>query len=203
MTEYELIAVGASWGGLHAVGRLLETLADELDVPIVIAQHRAADGSRSNLADLLQAYSARPVHEVEDKDAIESRHVYLAPPDYHVLVEPGRFALSTDARVNFARPSVDVLFESVADAYGTTAIGVVLTGANEDGARGLARIKDAGGVAIVQDPRTAERATMPEAALAATAADVVLPLDEISPFLMGLCVRAASPSFPRSGKEGP
>jgi two-component system, chemotaxis family, protein-glutamate methylesterase/glutaminase len=94
--------------------------------------------------------------------------------------------------VNFARPSVDVLFESAADAYGPATIGIVLTGANEDGAAGLARIKEAGGVAIVQDPKTAERARMPEAALAATSADVVLPLDEIAPFLRGLCLGVAA-----------
>jgi two-component system chemotaxis response regulator CheB len=110
--------------------------------------------------------------------------------------------------VNFARPSIDVLFESAADSYGPAAIGVVLTGANEDGAAGLARIKDAGGVAIVQDPRTAARRAMPDAAIAATSADVILPLEEIAPFLCGLCLglrpspSAASPSFSRGGREG-
>ena len=171
------------------MGRLLETLPPELDVPIVVAQHRAPD-LRSNLASLLQADVARGVRDVTDKEPIERGVVYLAPPDYHLLVEPGHFALSTEERVNYARPSVDVLFESAADAYGPAAIGIILTGANEDGAAGLARIKEAGGVAIVQDPRTAERARMPEAALAATSADVVLPLEEIGPFLRGLCVGA-------------
>jgi two-component system chemotaxis response regulator CheB len=205
--QYELIVIGASWGGLHAVGRLLDTLPDELGVPLAIAQHRRAESTRSGLAELLQSHVARPVREVEDKDPIRPRHVYLAPPDYHLLVEPGRFALSTDPRVNFARPSVDVLFESAADSYGRAVIGVVLTGANEDGAAGLARIKEAGGVAIVQDPRTAERRAMPDAAIAATTADVILPLDEIAPLLSGLCLGAptptVSPSFLRSGKEGP
>ena len=185
---YELIVVGASWGGLHAVGRLLETLPAELDVPLAIAQHRAPDARESALAELLETTPARPVRDAADKEPIERGVVYLAPPDYHLLVERGHFALSTDARVNFARPSIDVLFESAADAYGTGAIGIVLTGANEDGAAGLARIKEAGGVAIVQDPRDAERAEMPAAAIAATSADVVLPLDEIAAFLRGLCV---------------
>jgi two-component system, chemotaxis family, protein-glutamate methylesterase/glutaminase len=192
--DHELIVVGASWGGLQAVGRLLETLPAELDVPIAIAQHRGADSARPRLASLLQASGVRPVRDVTDKDLIEPRIVYLAPPDYHLLVERGRFALSTDERVNYARPSVDVLFESAADAYGPAAIGIVLTGANEDGAAGLAAIKQAGGVAIVQDPRTAERARMPEAALAATNADVVLPLDEIGPFLRGLCLGTPIPA---------
>lgn len=193
-SDYELIAIGASWGGLHAVGRLLETLPRELEVPIAIAQHRGPDASRTDLAGLLQTSATRPVRDVVDKDAIEPGGIYLAPPDYHVLVERGYFSLSTDARVNFARPSIDVLFESAADAYGPAAIGIILTGANEDGAAGLARLKQAGGVAIVQDPSTAERSRMPEAALAATSADVVLPLEEIGPFLRGLCLGVRAPT---------
>ena len=191
---YELIVLGASWGGLSAVSRLLETLPQELDVPVAIAQHRSAESSRTDLAALLQTSTTRPVREITDKDPIDPGVVYLAPPDYHVLVERGRFSLSTEARVNYARPSIDVMFESAADTYGATAIGIILTGANEDGAAGLARIKQAGGVAIVQDPRTAERSRMPEAALAATNAEVVLPLDEIAPFLRGLCLGVRTPS---------
>ena len=193
---YELIVVGASWGGLRAVGRLLETLPDELDVPLAIVQHRASERRQTDLAGLLQLHVARPVREVGDKEPIERGVVYLGPPDYHLLVERGRFALSIDARVNYARPSVDVLFESAADAYGPAAIGVVLTGANEDGAAGLARIKEAGGVAIVQDPKTAERARMPEAAIAATSADMILPLEEMAPFLLGLCLPVAAETRP-------
>jgi two-component system, chemotaxis family, protein-glutamate methylesterase/glutaminase len=172
-------------------------------------QHRGPESPGTRLASLLQLNCVRPVRDVTDKDQIEPRGVYLAPPDYHLLVERGHFALSVDARVNHARPSVDVLFQSAADAYGPAVIGIVLTGANEDGAAGLAAIKEAGGVAVVQDPRTAERARMPEAALAATSADVVLPLDEIGPFLYGLCVGepprvgAAIPSSSRSEEEGP
>jgi two-component system, chemotaxis family, protein-glutamate methylesterase/glutaminase len=192
--DYELIVVGASWGGLSAVGRLLETLPQEVDVPVAIAQHRGPDSSRTDLAGLLQTSAARRVRDVIDKDPIEPGVVYLAPPDYHLLVDRGHFSLSVDARVNYARPSIDVLFESAADTYGPAAIGIILTGANEDGAAGLARIKQAGGVAIVQDPRTAERSRMPEAALAATNADVVLPLDEIAPFLRGLCLGVRTPT---------
>jgi two-component system chemotaxis response regulator CheB len=111
----------------------------------------------------------------------------VAPADYHLLVEDDRFALSVDARVQFARPSIDVLFESVAEGYRDRAIGIVLTGANADGAEGLAAIKRNGGVVIVQDPETATRKAMPEAALAAAVADAVLPLEAIGPFLLGLC----------------
>lgn len=185
--SYEVIAVGASWGGLQAVGTLLEGIPNELDQPIVVAQHRSAESSRGVLESLLQRHIRRPVCEPADKEPIELSHVYVAPPDYHLLVDAGRFALSVDARVQFARPSIDVLFESVAEAYRDRAIGIVLTGANEDGAAGLAAIKRNGGVSIVQDPRTATRRAMPDAALAAAAADAVLPLEEIGPFLYGLC----------------
>ncbi len=184
--DYELILVGASWGGLQAVSRLLEDL-EGVDVPVVIAQHRGPDVTPEGFASLLQHYTSRPVHEVEDKDPIERGHVYLAPPDYHLLVERGAFALSTEAHVHYSRPSIDVLFESAADAYGPATVGVVLTGANEDGAAGLARIQRNGGVVVVQDPATAERPRMPEAAIEATSADIVLPLEEIGAFLRGLC----------------
>ena len=183
---YELICIGASWGGLRAVGRLLNDLPDEVEQAIVIAQHRYAD-SQSALPELLGHQTKRPVLDVADKTSIERSHVYIAPSDYHLLVERGSFALSTEARVQHARPSIDVLFESAADAYGAAVVGVILTGANEDGAAGLARIKARGGVAIVQDPETSEKRTMPDAALRETQADAVLPLEEIPLFLYGLC----------------
>lgn len=186
--QYDLIAIGASWGGLNAVGRVLQTIPGEISAAIVVAQHRSSERSDLGLEHLLSRRTKLPVRSVEDKDPILPRHVYVAPPDYHLLVEPGHFALSIDERVHHARPSIDVLFESVADAYRERAIGVILTGANEDGASGLARIKWYGGVAIVQDPSEAERRVMPEAAIAATVADAVLPLDEIGPFLYGLCL---------------
>jgi two-component system chemotaxis response regulator CheB len=186
---YELVCIGASWGGLQAVGRVLNDLPAEVDLPIAIAQHRSADSQTGALAQLLQTQIDRPVHEVDDKQPIEQRHVYVAPPDYHLLVEPGFFSLSVDERIQFARPSIDVLFESAADAYGTGVIGIILTGANDDGAFGLARIKERGGVALVQDPEGATRRTMPDAAIAATTADAVLPLEDIGKFLYGLCVK--------------
>ena len=184
--SYELIVVGASWGGLDAVGRVLADLPADLSAAVVVAQHRSASSVEGGLGALLERRGPLPVRDAEDKDAIEPGHVYLAPPDYHLLVEPGRFSLSTDERVQYARPSIDVLFESAADAYGERVIGVVLTGASEDGAAGLAAVKEHGGVAIVQDPATATRRTMPDAAVAATSVDAVLPLDEIGPFLYGL-----------------
>ena len=189
--RYALIVVGASWGGLAALSELLEQVPEDFDAPLALAQHRSADARRGGLEELLQLHTDWRVCEARDKQPIERRHVYVAPPDYHLLVEPGSFALSVDERVQFARPSIDVLFESAADAYRERVIGIVLTGANEDGAAGLARIKARGGVAIVQDPREAERATMPQAAIDATHADAILPLAEMGPFLYGLC--CASP----------
>jgi two-component system chemotaxis response regulator CheB len=185
---YELICVGASWGGLDAVGRLLGDIPDEVDLPIVIAQHRHPNSVARGLADLLHLRIKRPVQDVDDKMPIEPHNVYIAPPDYHLLVERGSFALSVDERVQYARPSIDVLFESAAYAYGPAVIGIILTGANEDGAAGLALVKDRGGVAVVQDPIEAARRTMPDAAIAATAADAILPLEEIGKFVYGLCV---------------
>jgi two-component system, chemotaxis family, protein-glutamate methylesterase/glutaminase len=185
---YDLVCMGASWGGLKAVGQVLSDLPEDFDLPIAIAQHRHRDSQAETLAKLLQAKTNRPVLDVDDKMPIASRHVYIAPPNYHLLVERGSFALSVDEHIQYARPSIDVLFETAAHAYGAGVIGIILTGANADGALGLARIKDAGGVALIQEPRDAARRTMPDAAIAATAADAVLQVEEIANFLYGLWV---------------
>jgi two-component system chemotaxis response regulator CheB len=189
---YDLVCIGASWGGLNALSQVLAGLPAAVDLPLVIAQHRHADSPEGTLADLLQAHIKRPVLDAEDKMPIEPRHIYIAPPNYHLLVERGSFALSVDERIHFARPSIDVLFETAADAYGPGVIGIILTGANDDGAQGLARIKHAGGVALVQDPLGAARRTMPDAAIAATVADAILPLEEIGKFIYGLWVKPAT-----------
>jgi two-component system chemotaxis response regulator CheB len=169
---------------------VLGALPDEFDVPVVIAQHRRDLGG--GLASLLASRTRLRVEEAEDKQPIERGRIYVAPPDYHLLIQPGWMSLSIDERVHYARPSIDVLFESAADAYGERLIGVILTGANEDGAAGLARVKELGGVAVIQDPASAERHEMPGAALAATsAADAVLPLEEIAPFIHGLLMKPA------------
>jgi two-component system chemotaxis response regulator CheB len=122
-----------------------------------------------------------------DKQWIQPGTVYLAPADYHLLVERGELSLSVDARVEHSRPSIDVLFESAADAYGPATVGVVLTGANADGARGAARIKERGGFVVVQEPESAEAPAMPRAAIAAARVDRILPLERIGPFLVELC----------------
>lgn len=184
----EIIVVGASAGGLKALETVLGALPRGFPVPIVAVQHRARESSDA-YAELLGKGSALPVHEVEDDDQLRAPGVYLAPPDYHVLIEPGRMALSIDDPVSYSRPSIDVLFESAADAYGSRVCAVLLTGANADGAKGLVRIKQAGGYAIVQDPHTAESPEMPAAGIANAPVDAVLPLQEIAAEL----VRRAAP----------
>ena len=187
MTAPELVAIGTSLGGLNALSALLAGLPPGLAVPIVIVQHRAISSDGGGLAQLLQEHTPLTVVEAEDKMPIESGTVYLAPADYHLLIESrGLLALSTDPPVRAARPSIDVLFETAADAYREGVLGVLLTGASADGARGLAAIKAHGGRAIVQDPETAEARTMPAAALSATAVDYVLPLSKIGEHLVTL-----------------
>ncbi|CAN5923016.1 chemotaxis protein CheB [soil metagenome] len=175
----EIIVVGASAGGLRAFEAVLGGLPRGFPVPIVAVQHRARD-SGDGYADLIGRSTPLPVRDVEDDDALRAPGVYLAPPDYHVLIEPGRIVLSIDDPVSYSRPSIDVLFESAADVYGARVIGVLLTGANADGAKGLARIKQAGGYVIVQDPRSAESPEMPAAGISAAPVDQVLPLEAIA-----------------------
>jgi two-component system chemotaxis response regulator CheB len=186
MSGVAVVAIGASLGGLHALRTILRELPATLGASVVLVQHRRADAD-SRLVELLAQACALRVLEPEDKTPLLRDHVYLAPADYHLLVEPGTLALSVDPPVSFARPSIDVLFESVADAYGAAAIGVVLTSSNHDGAAGAAAIKRAGGRVYVQDPKTAESPVGPLAALASTAVDGVLPLGEVAAALTKLC----------------
>jgi two-component system chemotaxis response regulator CheB len=164
---------------MDAVGRLLELLEAENRLSVVVAQHRSSDAD-STLLRYLDKRSALPVVEADDKAPIEPGRVYLAPPDYHLFVEPGQLALSTEGAVRFSRPSIDLLFESAADAYGEDVVAVVLTGANDDGCRGVLAVKDAGGLTMAQDPATAERPEMPEGAIGSGAVDLVLPLEGIA-----------------------
>src|SRR3954468_19466311 len=178
--------MGSSWGGLHALETILSGLASDFRTPIVIAQHRSADSVSSALPRMLSVRSGLEVSDADDKQPIEAGHVYLAPPDYHLLVEPEGFALSTDDMVQHSRPSIDVLFDSAADTYSDELVAVVLTGANADGAYGITRVKRRGGKTIVQDPVTAEKRNMPDAAIATGAADHVVALDEIAAKVMEL-----------------
>ena len=189
MTQISVIAIGASLGGLRAMQILLRGLPPELPVSVVVAQHRRAD-PESRLVSLLARECVLPLVEPEDKLPLEPGHVYLAPSDYHLLVERGTLALSIDPPVQFARPSIDVLFESVADAYGPAAVGVMLTSSSADGAAGAEAIKRAGGKMLVQDPETAESPIGPRAVLARTVVDGVLPIAGIADALLAM-VRAA------------
>lgn len=170
--------------------KVLVALPPRFNAPIVIVQHRHRDSDQLLVA-LLQEHTKLRVLEVEDQTEIELGSIYVAPPEYHVLVDKGTLSLSTDEPVRFSRPSIDVTFESAADAYGAALIGVVLTGANDDGSRGLKRIADRGGRAIIQDPATADSAVMPQAALRAVPNADVMKLDEIGAFLDRLRVHGA------------
>lgn len=181
-----LVAIGASLGGFIAVRTVLEGIPKDLGCGIVVAQHRAND-PHSRLVELLARTCPMPIVEPEDKTPIVPNHVYLAPSDYHLLVEPGLLSLSIDPPLRYARPSIDILFESVADAYGAAAIAVMLTGSNEDGAEGACAIKRAGGRVLVQDPLTAQSPVAPRAVLMKTPVDAVLPLSEIANTLVLYC----------------
>jgi two-component system chemotaxis response regulator CheB len=183
----ELVAIGASWGGLRAVECVLGMLPADFGAAVVIAQHRQGQtDDDGRLTMLLDARCALVVREAEDKQALAPGTVLVAPADYHLLVESDSVALSVDPPHNFSRPSIDILFGTAADAYGERAAGVVLTGSNADGAEGLARIAGRGGPAIVQDPGTATRREMPDAALAATPGAQVVALEDIGPLLAWL-----------------
>ncbi|HEX2174040.1 MAG TPA: chemotaxis protein CheB [Dehalococcoidia bacterium] len=183
---FEIVAIGTSWGGLYALKVVLGGLPKSFPVPLVIVQHRSSNAT-TKLAEVLQSYSGLRVQEPEEKEPIRPGRVYLAPAGYHMLVEDHAIALSIEAPVRHARPSIDVLFESVADDYGVGAIGVILTGASADGAQGLARIKERGGLTVVEDPAKAESRIMPEAAIRSTAVDHVLPLTQVAPLLIAVC----------------
>ena len=178
-----LVVIGTSLGGLHALGIILSRLGADFALPIAVVQHRGTEGESATLTSLLQLRCVLPVSEANDKEPLIGGHVYLAPPDYHLLVDGGHFALSTEARVQHARPSIDVLFESAADVFGARTLGVVLTGANADGAAGSVHIKRRGGYVVAQDPATAEAPQMPAAAIETGAVDRVLALDEIGGYI--------------------
>jgi two-component system, chemotaxis family, protein-glutamate methylesterase/glutaminase len=193
--SYGIVVIGASWGGLHAIGEIVAGLPVDFAAPLAVVQHRSRESDHL-LGDLLQDRTPLTVREVDDKEPILPGHVYVAPPDYHMLVDGPYFSLTVDAPVRYSRPSIDVTFTSAADSYGDRVIGVVLTGANEDGAAGLARIVALGGYPIVQDPATAEVRTMPVSAQRAVPGAEVLPLDGIAARLVALCGRASHPAQP-------
>lgn len=191
---YQAIVLGASAGGMKVIRDLVMALPKDFSMPLLIVQHIGGT-SDGVWAQLLNDKSKVYVKEADEKEVVEAGTVYLAPSNYHLLVEPDHtLTLTVEERVNYARPSIDVLFETAAEAYGEKLIGIVCTGANFDGAKGLQYIKEKGGLTIVQDPETAEIPTMPKAALAATEVDHVLGLDNIIELLLKIHHNQLKPS---------
>jgi two-component system chemotaxis response regulator CheB len=185
-TPIEAVVIGASAGAVQALSRILPALPAHFPLAVLVVVHVPPD-RRNVLVPLIRSKCGLAVVEAEDKDVICKGTIYFAPSDYHLLVEADRtLALSSDAPVLHSRPSIDVLFESAADAYGPGLAAVVLTGANQDGAAGVKAVVDAGGVAVVEDPANAYAPTMPNAALAACRAAQPMSLDAIAAYLVGL-----------------
>ena len=185
--QYHAVVIGASAGGLAAMEKVLRELKSSFCLPILLVQH-ISPNVESYLATHFEYRSQLTVKEGEDKEPIRRGTLYIAPPNYHMMVEvDGSIALSIDPPVNYSRPSIDVLFETAAQYYGQHLIGVVLTGANSDGALGLARIKQKGGIAVVQSIESAEAQAMPQAAIEAVEVDHIVPIEQMGDFLNSLC----------------
>ena len=186
LRTYQAVVGGVSAGGLDALKSLLEVLSEDFAPALVIVQHlhpQQDDFLVSHLGKVCRL----PVKEAEEKEPVKGGMVYLAPANYHLLIEADKtFSLCADEKVNFSRPSIDVLFETAAEAYGANLIGMILTGASSDGAVGLRHIKEKEGLAIVQDPRTAEYPAMPMAALEETQVDHILSISRIGRLLCEL-----------------
>ena len=184
--QVDLVVIGASSGGLDVLIKLLKRLPEHFLIPIVAVLHQRPNRS-SGVPDMLSKYTHLTVQEPDDKQGIEAGHFYVAPPNYHLLIDSEKvFSLSLDAPLNFCRPSIDMAMESAADVYQNKLIGIVLTGANSDGAQGLNYIKKKGGHTLVQDPTEATVDSMPRAAIEATDVDEVLGIEEIADRLSSL-----------------
>ncbi len=190
ITPFQAVVVGSSAGGIRALERLLAPLPNDFPLPIIIVQHLHPN-SESYLPKILSVHCALPVKQAEERETIQNSSVYVAPPNYHLLIEEDHsFSLSLEPPVRYARPSVDVMFETAVYAYRNKLIGIILTGANDDGCEGVKQIKKAGGYVIVQDPKTAEAEAMPKAAIAAATVDKILPIEEVGLYLLQLVNRS-------------
>lgn len=184
MSRYDAIIIGCSSGGLDALGRILSPLPAEFPLPLIVVMHMPQDGP-SLLPEVLGQHCRIPVVEAEDKERIAPGRVYTAPHGYHLLIEGDEtFSLSVDTKVNMSRPSVDILFETAAEAYGEHLIAIVLSGANRDGSQGVVAVSAAGGICVAQQPETASAREMPEGAIATGKVNKVLSPDDIAKFLM-------------------
>jgi two-component system, chemotaxis family, protein-glutamate methylesterase/glutaminase len=184
--KYEAVVIGSSAGGLQALTAILELLPAKYPLPIIIVQHRSRD-KKDLLEDVLQHRCKINIKQADEKEKIENGFVYIAPPDYHLLIENDfTFSLSFDEQVRYSRPSIDVLFESAADVYGSTLIGIILTGANNDGSAGISAIKKCNGLTIAQNPQEAAFPVMPLAAIETKTVTYIWTLSEIQKFLLNL-----------------
>jgi two-component system chemotaxis response regulator CheB len=176
---YDILVIGGSAGSFPVVSKILEKMPSGYRLPIVMCLHRLKD-KREGFKEALEIKSALPIEEPNDKDPILTGYVYIAPANYHLLVEiDKRFSLATTELVQYSRPSIDVLFESVADIYRHRALAILLSGANRDGALGMKRIKDHDGYTVVQNPQESGMSTMPQSAIESTQIDSILSVDEI------------------------
>ena len=184
--RYEAVVIGVSAGGLAVLSGILGGLPAGFPVPVSVIQHRSKE-ERTLLEEVLQARCAIRIRQAEEKESIRGGVVYFAPADYHLLIEKDRsFSLTCEGPVNYSRPSIDLLFESAAEAYGDALIGIVLTGTNIDGAAGIRAIRGRGGLTIAQDPAKAAYREMPQAAIQTGSVEQVLDPEEIKAFLLQL-----------------
>jgi two-component system chemotaxis response regulator CheB len=199
---FRAVVMGCSAGGLAALRTILPRLPATFPLPVIVVAH-AGPTAENLLPGLLQRDCPLPVEEAREGAPARPCCIFLAPPDYHLLMEAdATFSLSVDAKVRNVRPSIDVLFCSAAHVYGESLLAVILTGANDDGARGLEAVRAAGGFCLVQDPADAYAATMPEAAIATGAAHWIAPVDWLAPLIMSLC-SVLPPRAPRVMSELP
>jgi two-component system chemotaxis response regulator CheB len=190
MNVFKAVVVGSSAGGIRALENLLAPLPNDFPLPIIVVQHLHPE-SESYLPKILATRCALPVKQAEEREIIQSGRVYIAPPNYHLLIEEDHsFSLSLEPPVRYARPSVDVMFETAVYAYRDKLIGIILTGANDDGSYGVKKLKQMGGYVIVQDPKTAEAEAMPKAAIAAAKVDKILPIEQVGIYLLQLVNRS-------------
>jgi two-component system, chemotaxis family, protein-glutamate methylesterase/glutaminase len=184
--KYDAIAIGVSAGGLQALTRLFEKLPIDYPIPVVVVQHRAKD-QKYLLEEVLQQKCRITIKQADEKEKMHGGFVYIAPPDYHLLIEDDRtFSLSSDEYVSYSRPSINVLFESAAEVYKNKLIGIILTGANDDGARGIFTIRKYGGLTIAQNPNEALYPYMPQAAIKTGCVECIWNIEEIVKFLLKL-----------------
>ena len=188
--KYEAVVLGVSAGGLTALTRILSVLPVNYTLPVIVVQHRSRD-ERFLLEEVLQAKCKIRIRQAEEKEPVKAGSVYIAPPDYHLLIEQnGTFSLSYDALVKYSRPSIDVLFETAAEVYTDKLLAIILTGANNDGSRGMEAISRRGGTTIAQQPATAEYPDMPAAAIKTGCIQKIMDLDSIKKYLLDLMKNA-------------